>query len=668
MSSSAAAPADAQAVADRINAGLHQAWAFHQAGRWAEAQSLYLGVLADDAQNFNGLHLLGVLAMQAGYAGEAVAFIGKAIAVHPADASAYSNRGLALRELGRPEEAVVSCGRALALDPAHADACANRGNALGDLGRPAEARASYERAIALKPDHVDAHYNRAGILRGLDRRAAALAGYDHVVAIRPDHADALYNRGVTLHELKRPGEAVASYDRALAARSAFAEAHCGRGNALKDLQRGEEALAGYRRAIALEPDYADALTNRGTVLAELDRRGEALAGYARACAARPGHADAHFNHGLALYEERRLDAALAGYGRALALKPDHADAHYNRGLALQDVKRLAAAVASYGRAIAIRPGYAEANLNKSLALLMAGDFRRGWPLYEWRWRLEPLSAVRRDYPQPLWLGAEPLKGRTILLHSEQGFGDTIQFCRYAAPVAALGARVVMEVRRELLAVLQGLEGVAQFVVQGDALPAFDLHCPLLSLPLALKTEIGGIPGREAYLRSDPARVATWSARLGARTRRRIGIVWSGSVIQRNNRNRRAGLAALLERMPAGCEIVSLQKEVEEADRAVLAANPRVRRFGETVADFADTAALLELMDLVVTVDTSVAHLSGALGRPTWVLVSYEADWRWGLDRDDSPWYASLRLYRQGADRDWTPVLQRVKADLARLAP
>ncbi len=633
MSNSAASPPDAPTTA-RPDALVQEAWALHQQGRLAEARALYLQVLAADAQNVNGLHLLGVMSLQVGRFEDAAGLIARAIAVHPGDASIYVNRGLALLNLGRAGGAAASLGRAVALDAGHADA----------------------------------HYNRGGALQALGRLGEALAGYGRALALDPGRAEALHNRAATGHALGREGDALAGFDRALAVGPQLAESHYGRGNALKDLRRGEAARASYERAIALRPDYADAFGNRGTALKEMGRTAAALVSYDRALALAPGSADAHYNRGLAHQESRRGAEALAGYARALALKPDHAEALYNRGLVLHEAKRLKEAVAGYDRAIAIRPDYAEARFNDALALLLAGDFRRGWPLYEWRWKLEPLSSARRDFPQPLWLGAEPLKGRAILLHSEQGFGDTLQFCRYAAPVAALGARVIMEVRQELAALLQGLVGVAQFVAQGAALPAFDVHCPLMSLPLALGTEIGAIPGRQAYLRSDPERVAAWAERLGAPTRRRIGIVWSGSVIQRNNHNRRAGLAALLERMPAGCEIVSLQKEVEGADRVTLDANPRVRRFGEAVADFADTAALCELMDLVVSVDTSVAHLSGALGRPTWVLVSYEADWRWGLDRDDSPWYGSLRLYRQGADRDWTPVLERVRADLARLSP
>ena len=633
MSNSAAPPPDAPPTAP-LDALVHRAWALHQQGRLAEARALYLEVLAADAQNVNGLHLLGVMSLQTGRFDDAAGLIARTIAVHPGDVSIYVNRGLALLHLGRAGEAAASFGRAVALDAGHADA----------------------------------HYNRGGALQALGRGGEALASYGRALALDPAHAEALHNRGAARHALGRMDEALAGFERALAVRPHLAESHYCRGNALKDLRRGEDARASYDRAIALKPDYADAFGNRGTALKGLNRPAEALAGYGRALAVAPGSADAHYNRGLALQESRRGAEALAGYARALALKPDHADAWYNRGLLLHESRRLTEAVAGYDRAIAIRPDYAEARLNGAMALLLAGDFRRGWPLFEWRWMQEPLASVRRGFPQPLWLGTGSLEGRTILLHSEQGFGDTIQFCRYAALVAARGARVIMEVRRDLMAVLQGLEGVAELVVQGAALPPFDFHCPLLSLPLAFETGIGSIPGSRAYLRSDGARVAEWSKRLALRTKPRVGIAWSGSVVQRNNHNRRVGLAALLERMPAGCEVVSLQKEVESADRTILQAHPHVRRSGESLADFADTAALCELLDVIVTVDTSVAHLSAALGRPTWVLLSYEADWRWLLDRDDSPWYPGMRLYRQGADRDWTPVLDRVRADLARLAP
>jgi hypothetical protein len=321
------------------------------------------------------------------------------------------------------------------------------------------------------------------------------------------------------------------------------------------------------------------------------------------------------------------------------------------------------ALASFDRAIAIKPDYAEGYWNKSLGLLLAGDFAQGWELHEWRWKSETtLGLQSRNFPQRLWLGTEDIAGKTILLHAEQGLGDTIQFCRYARLVKALGAKVVLEVPKALRSLLSGLEGVDELVEQGEALPAFDYHCPLLSLPLAFKTDLTNVPGSRPYLAASPQKRDAWAQRLGAKSKPRAGLVWSGSTLHKNDHNRSLTLQQLLPHLPDCCEYLSLQKEVRDVDKAVLEGSG-IRHYGEELEDFTDTAALCELMDLVISVDTSVAHLAGAIGKETWVLLPYSPDWRWLLDRHDSPWYASMTLYRQDETREWPSVLRRMKSDI-----
>ncbi len=440
----------------------------------------------------------------------------------------------------------------------------------------------------------------------------------------------------------------------------FAEAHSNRGVALQELRQFDAAIKGFDRAIAINPEYVEAYSNRGNVLQELKHLDAAVASYDQAIALRPDYVEAHYNLGNALRELQQLEAAVASYDRAIAINPDYAEAHHNRGVSLHDLLKPEEALACFDRAISLKPDYAEAYWNKSFTLLLKGDLGEGFKLYESRWNNKKNKLKQRNFPRPLWLGVESLQGKTILLHSEQGLGDVIHFCRYAGMVASLGARVFLEVPKILMGLLNNLEGVTRIFAQGSPLSDFDYHCPLLSLPLAFKTNLETIPHSKAYLRSNDAKMAEWAKKLGIKTRPRIGIVWSGSTSHINDHNRSMLLSRFIPHLPEGFEYVSIQKEVRDRDLETLHAHPDIRHFGEELSDFEDTAALCELMDLIITVDTSVAHLCGALGKATWILLPYSPDWRWLLDRSDSPWYQTVRLFRQDAIGDWGSVLKRVK--------
>jgi Tfp pilus assembly protein PilF len=549
--------------------------------------------------------------------------------------------------------------------PGHFDALHLLGVIALQVGNPRRAAELISQAIAIHPGNPAFHSNLGNARRELGQLDAALASFDQAIAQKPDFAEAHSNRGNVLLALGQPDAARASYEKALSLRPDYAEAWSNRGNALQALGHLQAALASHDRAIALRPGYADAHYNRGTVLKDLKRPADAVASYDQALRLRPDHADAHYNRGNALKELDQLDAALASYERALQARPGHAEAHANRGATLLQLGQVAEAIASYDQALRLQPDLADAHWNRSLALLLAGDFARGWPGYEWRWKLPNMRLKPQRIDRPPWLGGEPLRGRTLLLHSEQGLGDAIQFCRYARLAADQGARVILQVPQVLAALMQRLHGVAEVVTEELPLPGFDLHCPLLSLPLAFRTGQDTIPGCGGYLASDPGRRAAWAARLGPRTGPRIGLVWSGSTGHLHDRQRSLRLAELLPHLPAGLDCISLQKEVRETDQAALQASG-IRHVGTELQDFADTAALCDLVDLVISVDTSVAHLAGALGRPTWVLLPRIPDWRWMLGRDDSPWYASVTLYRQGPDRHWGPVLERLGHDLRRM--
>jgi hypothetical protein len=403
------------------------------------------------------------------------------------------------------------------------------------------------------------------------------------------------------------------------------------GNAQSAEGRFEAAIESYGAALAEDPTLAEAHLNRGNALKELEHWAEALAAYDAVLRLRPGDAVALSNRGIVLKELHRFDEALGDFDRAIACDPTNITARYNRGL---------------------------------LALLL-GRLPEGFDDYETRW-LDPrgsLHALRRDFTAPRWNGDEPLGGRRILLYAEQGFGDTLQFCRYIPTIAAAGAHVVLEVPAALVALLADLEGVTRIVAAGRALPTFDCHCPLMSLPFAVGTTLATIPHRIPYLHAEAAKVQAWRARLAGLPRPWVGLAWAGSPVHRNDRNRSMALHTLLTALPAELRYVSLQKFVPASDRAVLDAAGRLHDWTDELHDYSDTAALIEALDVIVAVDTSVAHLAGSLGKPCWVMLPFHPDWRWLLDRRDSPWYPSLVLFRQPARGDWDDVLVRVAAAL-----
>jgi tetratricopeptide (TPR) repeat protein len=529
--------------------------------------------------------------------------------------------GLLALQSGNPSEAARLIGKAVAVDPTQAAAWCNRGSALRAMAKWAEALSNYDRAIAIEPRFAEAHYNRAAVLRALRRFEDALAGFDSAIALNNALPGARFDRALALHQLRRWDEALTAYDEAIAANSRDPGAHCNRGLVLKELGRPEAALASFNQAIALNPDYADAYSNRGNALRGL----------------------------------QQWDAAVASYDRAIAIKADCVEAHANRGNVLNETNRLDAAIASYDRALAIKPDHVEAHCNKAVALLLKGDLEQGWIEYAWRRKRQaPL-------PQPLWDGAESIAGKTILLHCEQGYGDTLLFCRYAKWVAARGAEVVLDVQRPLQALMTGLDGVSRVVAQGDTPPAVDFHCSLLSLPLAFKTTLDTIPGAAKYLTADPHKMSKWQARLGAGKAPRVGLTWAGSAVRNNNRQ--IPLSELLAPLPDDIEYFGLQKEMTGPDDAQLLADRGIANFADDLEDFADTAALCACMDVVVSVDTGVAHLSGALGKTTWILLPFNPDWRWLLDRADSPWYPSATLCRQHAVGAWGGVLDALEQRL-----
>lgn len=581
----------------------------------------------------------------------------------PQHLQAMFARGFELHKQGQFDQAQTLYQQVLAQVPRHFDALHLSGVIRAQQGDATEAEAIIARAIEINPNHASAWSNRANSLQELQRHDEALTCYDRAIELNPNYAEAYRNRGDCRWAKGQHEGAAADYAKALEIDPGFFNGWLKWADMNKKLLRWPQAREGYQRYLGAHPENWMAHFNLGFTCIQLNDPDAAETAFRTVLQHQPNHADAHGNLGIALQKKQRLAEALESYETAIRHNPNHADAFSNRGLLLQELNRPEEAMACYNRALEIKPDFANAWWNKSLSLLLAGDFENGWPLYEWRWRSVQL-ATDRPWTAPRWDGQTDLTGKTILLFAEQGFGDTIHFIRYALEIKARGAaRVVVEVQAalaKLMARMPGLDGIA---IQGSGMVAHDIQCPLMSLPGLLQTRLHNIPAPIPYLKVDPALRSLWQNRLGARTDKpRIGIAWSGRPTHNNDHHRSLPLARLLPLLSDRFEWVSLQKEVREADRPVLA-GAGIRTFAEHLRDFADTAALVEQLDLVISVDTSVVHLAGALGQPVWVMLPEVPDWRWLMDREDTPWYPTMRLYRQGADKNYDSVLQRIAADL-----
>jgi hypothetical protein len=441
----------------------------------------------------------------------------------------------------------------------------------------------------------------------------------------------------------------------------------GRAAALFGAGKLEEARAVCGDILRNDPRHFYALHLAAAIAARRGEWDECLRLASRALRLRPGHAEVLANRGTALRMLNRFDEALADYDGALAASPRSPEALNNRGVALAAMNRHAEAIAAYTRALELKPDYHRARYNRALSRLVTGDFAEGWADHEARWHGSDVSIRERVFAAPRWSGREDLRGKAILLHSEQGLGDGIQFSRYARLVHERGARVVLEAYPPLKGLLAQLPYVDEAVALGGALPAFDYHAPLVSLPLAFETRLASIPPQAPAIEAPPAYLDKWRALVGEARGPRAGLAWSGSTTLRNDHNRSIALARFAGIRAVPAAFFAVQKEIREGDRAPLAGSPPVRQFGDELVDFRDTAALVSLMDVVITVDTSIAHLAGAMGKPVWILLPFSPDWRWLLGRDDSPWYPSARLFRQPAPGDWDSVLERVRGELEALA-
>jgi len=534
--------------------------------------------------------------------------------------------------------------------------------ALHRQGQLREAEKIYARVLKAAPGNFDA-LNLLGAIRMQQGQFSEARGlFSAAVKANPGIAAVWCNLGQAEYALKRPAEALQYFEKARALAPDDADILYQHANALLSLDRTHDALAELQMVLARKPQHFEARLNSGLAQATLGFSDRALADFDAALALAPQHPVAHYNRGLALIRLGRYAEAVAANDRAIAAAPQHSGAWLNRGRAMAQLHRMDEAIKSYGEVLALRKDHADAHFNQALALLTIGDYRSGFSEYEWRWRRTGMPP-QKGRGRPLWLGEYPLAGKTILLHAEQGLGDTIQFTRFVPLLAARGAKVVLEVQPELKSLLSGLEGAAALVTRGETPPPFDVHCPLGSLPLALKTELHTVPAPTSYLSADEAHLNKWSARLQKIPQPRIAIAWSGNPAHDNDRNRSLPFGSLASLFTTAANFISIQRDLRSEDAARLAAETRLTHLGGELDDFSDTAAVLALCDLVISVDTAPVHLAGAMGRPVWVLVPFAPDWRWTLEGETTPWYPTARLFRQSLPGDWNAVIARVAAAL-----
>lgn len=608
---------------------LKKAFMLHQEGKFKEAESSYIQVLKIEPNQFEALQLLGTLFGQMGKYNESIEILSKFIKIYPNHASSHNNYGMALQKINCLDKAVFH----------------------------------FEKAIFLNQNLAEAYNNLGNVLQEMERFEESIENCNRAISIKSNFPEAYNNLGNAFFKMNQFQDALSSYKKAISFNSYFAEAFNNLGNCLREMLFFKEALFSYDQALQINPNYPEAYFNKGETLRKQNLFKEALDCFNSAINSNPTFAEAFNSKGLALFALRNFDLAQENYNKAILIKPNYAEPYNNLGIVLQELGNLIEATAHYEKAIFIKSEFAEAHLNLAMCRLLKKDFKNGWFGYEWRRQV--VKDLHDKYlERPNWNGVDSIENKTILLYAEQGIGDTIQFCRYIKLVSKLGARIILEVQEPLVDLLIQVEGVSQIVTQGNNLPEADYQCSLMSLPLAFNTTQKNIPSSTPYLNSDKNKVDKWKNYLGRKTKPRIGLVWSSASSFVNDSKRSLTLSELLSALPKDrFEYICLQKEIQLVDQEVLLRNPQIRFFGSKLENFTDTAALIDCVDLVVSTCTSVPHLSGALGKETWLLIPYMPDWRWQLSENKTLWYPSFTLYRQSIVDKWDEVLLNLYKDL-----
>lgn len=574
-------------------------------------------------------------------------------------------QALNLHQSGQLAQARTTYEQVLKIKPSHPDALQLMGTLALQEGRFEDSIEWIQRSLKLSGRSPNALNNLGLAYKNLGRLEESLKAFDQAIAIQRGFSDAMFNRANVLIELDRLRDALAAYDQLLASYPGDPELHFRRGRLLVALDESAQALASLSKAVALAPNHLEALTARGILLAGSKHLQEARQDFEASIRLAPHLPSAHSNLGNVLSDMGLSSDALICYHKAIQIDPKFMDAQFNIGVVHQSLQQIDAAISAYRKAIEIDPMHVLAQWNLGLCLLMAGQMSEGWKQYEWRWKNAALDVFneRRNFDTPQWDGSQNLAGKTVLLYSEQGLGDSIQFCRFAHRIADLGANVILELQSPLIRLLSNVEGVAQVIERGDTLPQFDFHCPLMSLPLAFDTGLDTIPTNIPYLQVDDNLKVKWNTRLGETSDLRVGVAWSGRSSHADDHNRSAELKDVLTLLTPGVQLISLQNEIRSSDLEAITGRLEIQHFGSELTNMAETAALCDQMDIIVSVDTSIAHLAGALGKPLFVMLPFVPDWRWLLNRDDSPWYPTARLFRQSHKGKWSNVLTAVRLAL-----
>jgi tetratricopeptide (TPR) repeat protein len=616
---------------------LATAWRHFQAGQWQQAEQLYQQIVQVDPNQVDAWHLLGLIAGQTGRGNLAVDYLNAALRLKPDFAEAHSNLGNAFVLYRKLPEAVASFRQAVRFKPDFAVAHNNLGNALRELGHLAEAVGTLQEALRLRPDYAAAHNNLAIALQAQGKLDEAVASYQQALRLRPDYAEAHNNLNAALGEQQRLAEATPRSEPALCLDPVLAADLLGRGTAFLMQGRQEEAMARFQQAVRLDPNSAPAHLGLGVALMEFGQPAEAAASFQKALRLGPNDAGAHSNLGVALMEQGRLEEAAARFQQAIRIAPQSVDAH----------------------------------THLAMTWLLMGDFKRGWPEYEWRWRTRQASMP--PLPQPAWDGS-PLAGRTILLRAEQGLEDTFHFLRYAPLVKQQGGTVLVECPKSLIPLVSSCPGIDGLVPRGsEQPPAADIQAGLLSLPGHLGTTLDTIPANVPYLFAGAGRIERWGRGLHGAGGLKIGIAWQGDPRHdRRGLSRRA--VPLAQFLPLGrlpsVHLYSLQKGPGVEQLGQVAHLFPITDLGSQLDEgggaFLDTAAVMKNLDLVVCSDTAIGHLAGALGVPVWLALPFVAEWRWLREREDSPWYPGMRLFRQTEPGQWQDVFERMAREVGEM--
>jgi len=616
----------------KIDKALQSAYQHYQAGDLKQASDIYKKILRVKPNNIDAIRFLEMICCQLGDFDDAIGYIKKEIQLTPSNADVYYKLGTVLRAKGLFSGAIDYFRKAITLNPHSPEAYYNLGLALENTGQLDEAILNYQKAVQIEPGLVEAYNNLGILLSAKGRLEEAITHFQKAIRINPNCADIYNNLGLALKDKGNVDEAIINFKKAFILNPALAVAYFNLGVALQDKRQLDEAINFYKKALQINPDLDGAYNNIGDILAG------------------KGH----------------FDEAITYFQKAIALNPNLTGAYYNLGNIFKDKGQPEEAISFYQKALQIDPNYAEAHFNMAFALLLSGSFIQGWKEYEWRWKSKEHyeQNLLQHLSQPLWDGSD-ISGKTILIHTEQGYGDAIQFIRYAPLLARQVVKVLILCPKELISLFQNVEGIHQVIGGGEYLPSFDIHCPLLSLPLKFNTTLDTIPAEIPYIKVDTALLQKWKDKVKDDTSKfRVGLSWAGRPTHKDNSNRSFPLETFAPLAQSnGVIFYSLQKGKGSEQANNPPVGMRLIDYTNKIQDFSDTAALIENLDLVISVDTAVAHLAGAMGKPVWTLLPFAPDWRWMLNREDSPWYPTMRLFRQPSPGDWKSVINNVRKEL-----